>query len=380
MSKKIGCKIDTIVFEKVEKIVLHFSRSIGDVQRHINQYLKDATEDFNHQLNEVKLRHEEAKKEVLHREKEKEKAKNAWDDAKVAKEKALVAYEEAQDLRAEANKSMNSAFNDKQDAYQEKKEAEEIWREAKKAQQEAYYEMKNHEITHDEFVEYQEDTAEKEEIFIEKNAIFTEKNQIYKSKKEEFEEAKRQEIAAKNAYKEAQNLEKAAKNAYFEAGRLLDEAIKERERRKANLKEARDIVTRFKMYKKDYYHPYYNIIGQNSGCDSLLFVMRTKGRQEFGQALKQIQKSVNDILCCSLKEGVPYVTHYSAPPQSREKTEESKTRIRENLVKNKIYLNRELDRPDDDPPKFTERCKGCGRLISLCNCPDKNAPTSLSEK
>ena len=53
--------------------------------------------------------------------------------------------------------------------------------------------------------------------------------------------------------------------------------------------------------------------------------------------------------------------------------------IEEEFQENKVKLNRELKRLEDERPDYTERCKGCNRPVSLCVCPNKDAPRSLND-
>ena len=350
MSDRVRCKINTEVFDTVDSLMRNFNNSILEIQKHINQYLDDASEDFERQLKAIDYRLFEAEEEEKRSKEMEEKAKTAWEDATEARENAEYAFQHARE-------GIDLAF-------EEKEAAKRAWLKAKETQQDAYYAKKDHDIGHDEFEGYKEDTDVKHDEFLGWKEDFEEKRILLNSKKSELQDAQYQE--------------KSAKNSFFEAKKRHKEAIRECEIREANLKEAERLVQTFKSYKDDYYHPYCNL-GQNPGCDSLLLVMTTNMRQEFGLAMKQIHEAVDNILRCSLKEGMTYDDSYYVSTNRSQKSDEMRYRIKERLRENQVKLNRELDRPEDERPNYAECCKVCGRLIGHCNCSKKNEPLSMTE-
>ena len=358
MQEKVRCKIDTAVFERVNNIVAHFSRSIFDIQTHIDQYLKDASEDFARQLEAIAQRLTEAEEEEQRAKEEKASAKILWDKAILARDSAESAFKEADSDFNTAQCEYNQARTDQDIAFQ-------LWQEAKEEQQSAYEDMRNHDISHDEFVDYQSDTAEKRDEFNRLKEIFNEK-------KTALEEAKRLRGIAKSNLKTAEKQEIQAEKAFHAAEARYDTAVKVRKMRVANLKEAKQLVLDYEIYKDNYYHPYY--FEHDMSCHVILTQLRTDRIKEFGKAMEEIEIAVNNILRCSLKEGVEYDAIPNMSPSVHQKTWEEDHRIREGLRDNEMQLNHELKRPVDEKPNYAERCKGCGRLISLCNCPSKDEP------
>ncbi len=378
MSERVRCKINTEVFDTVDRLMKSFNKSILEIQTHINYYLDDASKDFERQLVLIERRLVEAKEEEERSKEMEEKAKIVWENATKARENAEHALQQARNDTDRARAEYVSAKEKHDAAFNKKEEAKEALKEASKAQQDAYYAMKNHEIDHDKFEEYQEDTADKKEEYYGLKEVFEEKKALLSHHKAELHEAQNHEKTANNDLKSAQHQEKSAKKAFCEAKKKHEEAVRECKRRDANLKEAKKIVQTFRGYKKDYYHPYYNL-GQNSGCDSLLLVLRTNMRREFGLAMQQIHEAVKNILRCSLKEGMIYDDSYLVSTNRSQKSDDMRYQIKEGLRTNKVKLNREMGRPEDERPNYTECCKVCGRLILLCNCPNKNEPLSLTE-
>lgn len=372
MQEIIRCKIDTNVFGRVYGIISHFGRSIRDIQTHINQYLKDASEDFERQLAAIELRLTEAEEEEKRAKEAKENARIAWDTAISARKDAETILEKAKENTDEVKKSFDSIKDDLDDAFKDKEQAKAIWLEAKEDQQEAFQDMKDHIIDHDDFVNYQEDTADKKDTFLQSKELFNEKKALFNEVKTDLNEAKAQESQARGNLKYANKQEAQAEKAFHIADTLYDKAVSIRIRREGNLTEAHKLVTDFKISKDRYYHPYY--FEQNKSCDVILTQLRTDQIQEFVKAMEEIISAVNNILRCSLREGAGYEEISYEQPFYHKKTWEEDHRIREGLRDNKVQLNHELKRPVDEKPNYAERCKGCGRLISLCICPSNDEP------
>lgn len=364
MRDNLRCKIDTAVFEKVNSLVSHFSRSIQDIQTNINQFLKDASEDFAKQLEAIEQRLIEAQEDEERKKEAKENAKVVWDNAIITKKKADSTYQQAIVIH-------QTAINEYTQANANQAQAYTIWQAAFQKQQNAYYDMKDHIISHDDFMDYKYDTDEKKEVFVRLKAVFD-------ANKKALSIATEQKNLAKNQLKNAERQESQAEKQYQIAEKQYDKAIKIREMRVANLKEAKELVLKFEVSKDNYYHPY--LFEPNKSCDVILTQLRTDMIKEFGQAMEEIEAAVYNILRCSLIEGVDYDNRYvSQNSANRQKSWEERNRIKEGLRDNRVKLNLEMKTPEDEHPNYAERCKGCGRLISLCICPSKDAPISLNE-
>jgi len=377
MADRARCRINTDVFEKAESLVLHFCRSIQDIQECIDQYLKDASADFSHQLDVIEQRLEDAIAEEKRCKTEKEDAQTEWDRARRQKVKAKHALDEAKANTNSVRNQYKLAKDENQKAYDNMREAKEQWREAKEEQQDAYDRMKDREISHDEFEDYMDDTRDKKEDFLEMKDALNGTKETLDQKKAELNEAKDLEKNAVEDLSYARQQEYQAEQRFHVAEKEYEEAKRMCKIREANLKESKEIVLQFEMYKDDYYHQY--LMGENMSCNQMLTFLWSHMRREFGEAMQVIEASVNDILLCSLKKGLDYDDSYVCQSGTSPKTWETRRRIEDGLRDHKMQLNRDMKRPEDEHPNYAERCKDCGLLISLCECDKGNAPLSLDE-
>ena len=238
--------------------------------------------------------------------------------------------------------------------------------------------MKSGYIDHDTFEEYMEDTKEKKAAFFEKQDIFNEKKAVFDAIKTELVKAKSLVRTTRENLNAAKRQETAAKKAYYEAEERYEAAVKNRQTREANLKDAKEIVTKFKLYKDAYFHPFI-LLEADKSCDVILTQLSGDMIGEFGQAMKEIRNAVIGILRCSLVAGVESDSRFLVQPTEHKKTWEERQRLKDGLISNRVRLNQEMNRPEYEKPDYAERCKVCGRLLSLCICPRADAPDSLDD-
>lgn len=368
----MSVKIDTAVFDRVAGIINHFSKSVYDVQRHIDAYLDSVKQEFNRQLEIIETllkkaitNEEKAKEAVVVAEKEWQQAILAMKIAESHKNEALAAMLEAKSRRNAAKEEkdaakadMNNAYNEKQIAFQDK--------------QNAYQDMRNRDISYDEFQEYVDDFNEKKDIFFQKKDFYSQKKAEYDSEnanyKDKLDIFKEKEMILKNAIKS----QDAAKKAYYEAKDRHKKALEEYRLRKSNLKEAKQIHTKFEMYYADYYRKYFP--GESMSCDTLLTMLRSSMKKEFDENMRKIESATLDILRCSLKENVLVDPVYIQDYSHSQKTRETRTRMKEDFQDTMKELNKDMNRPEDEHPDYIERCKYCHLPMFLCECDPTKDP------
>ena len=340
--------INTDVFEKIAGIMKNFSKSINDIQRHIDGYLESAKLEFNRHMEAIASLTKKAKEKEKKAEANETNAKKTWEKAEQEVQQAIAAK--------------NTALSEMLDAKQEKNEAKTKMDEAYEDKQEAWYAKKNHDISYDEFLEYLEDWKEKKKIYFEKKEDYNNTiNQLNKRKRELG-------IALQH--------QKEAKRDYWEAQKQHTLAIKERKLRESNLKDAQKNLVTFKMYCKDYYRNYFP--GEAMSCNTLLTLLRTSMKREFSEKMKKVEQAANNILRCSLIEGVSVDNRYIPRPTYTPKTKEVRTKIIEKIDENIKELNEDMRRPEDEQPKYIERCKYCHLPLRVCICPPPNDPEKIN--
>lgn len=368
----MSVKIDTAVFDRVAGIINHFSKSVYDVQRHIDAYLDSVKQEFNRQLEIIEtllkkaiINEEKAKEAVVVAEKEWQLAIQSVTLAESNKNVALTAMLEAKSRRDAAKEEKDAAKADKDNAYNEKQIAFQD-------KQNAFQDMKNHYISYDEFQEYVEDFNEKRDIFFLKKDVFSQKKAEYDSEnanyKDKLDILKEKEMVLKIAIKRRD----AAKKAYYEAKDRHKKALEEYRLRKSNLKEGKRIHTQFEMYYADYYRKYFP--GESMSCDTLLTMLRSSMKREFDENMRKIKNATDEILRCSLKENVSVEALYIQDSPRFQKSKETRNRMKGHFKDTMKELNQEMKRPKDEHPDYIERCSRCHLPMYLCECDPPDNP------
>lgn len=318
----MSVNIDTAVFERVAAIMSHFSKSVSDVQRHIDAYLDGVKQEFGRQLKRITMLlkmakniEEKAKEAVEKAEKELQEAVQATEWAELEKNAALAAMLEAKSRKESAKAELDDS------------------------------------LPPDEFQEYLFAYYEEKDIYIEKLDILK---------------------ATEGGLKAAKKRQKEAKKTCIEANEQLKKATKERKRRESNLKEAKEIHTAFERYYRDYYRNYFP--GESMSCNTLLTMLRTNMKREFDENMKKIENATNAIFRCSMKENVTVDLRYIQLLPPWPKSKETRAQMKEQFHKTMKELNRDMQRPEDEHPDYLERCKYCHLPIFLCTGhPPKNS-------
>ena len=354
----MSVKIDTAVFDIIDGVMAHFSKSISDIQRHIDFYLECVTQEFDRQLEKIENLLEKAKKDEEVAKDNVGIKENEW-------KLKIQETERAKSDRNVASDEMHQAKKEKEDAQSEKDAAKADLVDAYNDKQNAYYDMKDRIITYDDFQECVAHFHAKKAVYIEKKETFYAANANFKSKSEHLKAMERE-------LKEALLRQKIAKKAYDDAIYQHKKALKEYWRRKSNLKEAKKIHTQFKMHYADYYRYYFP--GESLSCDTLLTMLRSSMKREFDENMKRIKDATYAILRCSLKENISVEAISVHDTHRFKKSKETRSRMKEQFRETMKELNQNMGRHKDEQPDVFEVCSRCHLPMYLCDCTPPDNP------